>query len=236
MPKLLHIDTANQFCSVALSEDNHLIGLHETSEKNAHSRVITIFIQQLLEENKIKPAELSAVAVSMGPGSYTGLRIGVSAAKGLCFALNIPLIGINTLQLMALGTIEAAGDTGILTSDALVCPMIDARRMEVYSALYDWKGNEIRETLAEILDEKSYSDLIGRQPVIFSGNGTEKLKPLISGHKNALFADNFNPSAKYMIGIAYQKFLMAQFENTAYCEPFYLKDYIAGAPSVKGLR
>jgi tRNA threonylcarbamoyladenosine biosynthesis protein TsaB len=236
MPKLLHIDTANQFCSVALSDNENLLGLRETSEKNAHARVITVFIQQLLEEHKIKPTDLSAVAVSMGPGSYTGLRIGVSAAKGMCYALNIPFIGINTLQLMALGTKEMAAATNVLTPDFIICPMIDARRMEVYSALYNWNGNEIREPKAEILDEYSYADLLQRQPIIFSGDGSLKLKPFQLKSSNAFFVDEFSPSAKYMVGFAYQKFILAQFENTAYCEPFYLKEFIAGTPRVKGLQ
>jgi tRNA threonylcarbamoyladenosine biosynthesis protein TsaB len=235
MPKLLHIDTAGFFCSVALSEGENLLGLRETSEKNAHARVITIFIQQLLEEHKITPTNLSAVAVSMGPGSYTGLRIGVSAAKGLCYALDIPFIGMNTLQIMALGTKQVAA-ADILTPDSVICPMIDARRMEVYSALYDRNGNEIRETAAEILDKDSYADLLEKQPVIFSGNGSQKLKPLLVDRKNAVFLDDFNPSAKYMVDFAYQKFVLSQFENTAYCEPFYLKEFIAGAPRVKGLK
>jgi tRNA threonylcarbamoyladenosine biosynthesis protein TsaB len=236
MPKLLHIDTAGFFCSVALSEGDNLLGLRETSEKNAHARVITVYIHDLLASFNLKPADLSAIAVSMGPGSYTGLRIGVSAAKGLCYALDIPFIGMNTLQIMALGTREMAAASDMLPRDSMICPMIDARRMEVYSALYDRNGNEIRETTAEILDKDSYADLLEKQRVIFSGNGSQKLKPLLANCKNAFFMDDFHPSAKYMLGIAYRKFVASQFEDTAYCEPFYLKEFKAGAPRVKGLK
>lgn len=236
MPKLLHIDTAGRFCSVALSDGEILLGLRESSEKHAHARVITIFIQELLDEARLKPFDLSAVAVSMGPGSYTGLRIGVSAAKGLCYALKIPFIGMNTLQIMAMGTREIAANAAIFSPDSIICPMIDARRMEVYSALYNREGNEIRETIAEILDENSYADLLQRQPIIFSGDGSPKLKPLLAGNKNAFFVDDFRPSAKYMFGLAFQKYVSSQFEDTAYCEPFYLKEFAAGAPRVKGLK
>ena len=157
MTKILHLDTANQFCSVALSDELKLIGLKETNEKNAHSHVITLFINEILKTNSITLNNIDAVAVSMGPGSYTGLRIGVSTAKGLCYATNKPLIGVSTLQAMALGTIQTIKKPELSNQELIFCPMIDARRMEVYSALYDANWNEIRKIEAEIIDENSYS-------------------------------------------------------------------------------
>jgi tRNA threonylcarbamoyladenosine biosynthesis protein TsaB len=236
MAIILHLDTANQFCSVALSSANQLIALRETNEKNAHSRVITLFINEILNETHISPNDLHAVAVSMGPGSYTGLRIGVSAAKGLCYALDKPLISVSTLQAMAAGTIAMAKNLPTQKEDVIFCPMIDARRMEVYSALYSKNLKEIRNIRAEVIDENSFAEELEKNMIVFSGDGAEKCKDALSANKNALFVDDFQPSAKYMIPIADEKYEMQQFEDVAYFEPFYLKEFKAGAPRVKGLR
>lgn len=236
MTTILHIDTSNEFCSLALSQNDKLIGLRETNEKNAHSRVVTLFASELLEENKLGMEDLDAVAVSMGPGSYTGLRIGVSAAKGFCYALNIPLIAVGTLHAMALGSIEIAKSQGDLESGIIFCPMIDARRMEVYAAMFDENGKEIRETKAEIIDETSYHDELQKDRVIFSGNGSDKCKEVLSHNPKALFQALNKPSAKFMIPIAIDKYRNNQFEDVAYFEPFYLKNFVAGLPRVKGLR
>lgn len=235
MIRILHIDTANRFCSVALSEDDHLTGLKETNEVNAHSRVITIFMEELFDEHKIKPADLDAVAVSMGPGSYTGLRIGVSAAKGLCYAQDKPLIAVSTLQSMAIGSISKAKNESSFDDELVFCPMIDARRMEVYAAFFDASGEFKREVKAEIIDENSYHQELADHKIIFSGDGAEKCRGVITG-PNAIFQDGVRPSAKYMIGLALEKFNNKQFESTAYFEPFYLKNFVAGAPRVKGLK
>jgi tRNA threonylcarbamoyladenosine biosynthesis protein TsaB len=235
MIKLLLIETANRHCSVALSEDKNLVGLKESDEVNAHSRVITIYIDELLESRKLKPSEIDAVAVSMGPGSYTGLRIGVSAAKGLCYALNKPLLAISTLQSMAIGSIEKLKSERNFTEKLLFCPMIDARRMEVYDALFDSSGNFVREVKAEVIDEQSFAEELKNHQIIFSGDGAEKCKRIIS-HPNAIFQEPAYPSAKNMIGLAYDKFINQQFEDTAYFEPFYLKSFVAGLPKVKGLK
>ena len=233
MTKILHIETATQICSVALSENNSVIAIQSSDEKNAHSRVLTVFIDEMLKQNNFKPQDLDAIAVSMGPGSYTGLRIGVSTAKGLCFALDKPLIAISTLQAMAIGMTEKVGSS---FCDALFCPMIDARRMEVYSAIFDQGNKQVREILAEIIDENSFSGQLQTNQMIFAGDGAEKCKAILSPNPNAHFLDHFVPSAEFMIKIANEKFKAGKFEDVAYFEPFYLKDFIAGPPKVKGLK
>jgi tRNA threonylcarbamoyladenosine biosynthesis protein TsaB len=155
----------------------------------------------------------------------------VASAKGLCYALEIPLIAVNTLQAMALGMRKREGEYGIL-----YCPMIDARRMEVYCAIYDEKGNEIRETRAEIMDENSLMEYLGKNKVIFAGDGALKCRPLFDHHPNAVFLENFEASSKFMIPLSEEKFFQKKFEDLAYFEPYYLKDFIAGKPRVKGLR
>jgi tRNA threonylcarbamoyladenosine biosynthesis protein TsaB len=236
MTKILHIDTAGQFCSLALSENHQLMHFVETDEKNAHARLITIFIDQLIKSQNLSPEDLDAVAVSSGPGSYTGLRIGVSAAKGLCYALGIPLLAIPSLQSMAIGMIEATKKHKTFSTETLFCPMIDARRMEVYAALFDQEGKAVRETSAEIIDENSFAEDLNARPIVFAGSGAAKCTTLLSGNSNALFLDNFESSAKYMIPLAMDRFLQKQWEDVAYFEPFYLKEFKAGAPKVKGLR
>lgn len=235
MAKILYIDTANQFCSVALSNNEKLIGLRETNEKNAHARVITIFIDEVLKENSLTPADIDAIAVSMGPGSYTGLRIGISAAKGLCYALNKPMIAISTLQLMAYGTIQNYRLSNVIEPGTMFCPMIDARRMEVYASIYNENCIEIREVIAEVIDEKAFQTELKNGKVIFSGDGAAKCKEFIGKNPNAIFIDDFQPSAKYMIPLALAKYKNEIFEDVAYFEPFYLKEFKAGLPRVKGL-
>lgn len=236
MTRILHIDTASRFCSVALSDGPELAGLRETSEKNAHARVTTVFIDELIKDAKLKPEELDAIAVSMGPGSYTGLRIGVSTAKGLCYALGKPLIAVSTLQSMAVGSIRTLENEGAPEPEALFCPMIDARRMEVYSAIYNHQGKIVREVRAEVIDENSFTEELATHKIIFSGEGSEKCKTLLSHQKNAIFREDIPVSAKFMIPIALGKFNNREFEDTAYFEPFYLKEFVAGKPRVKGLK
>ncbi len=233
MPKILHIETATQICSVALSENETIIAGKSSDEKNAHSRVLTVFIDELLKSNDLKPQDLDAIAVSMGPGSYTGLRIGVSTAKGLCYSLDKPLIAVSTLQAMAWGMSAKAGKQ---SAGALFCPMIDARRMEVYAAIFDGSNEQVREILAEVIDENSFAEQLQTQPIYFAGDGAEKCKQLLSSNPNACFLDGFVPSAEFVAAIATEKFNEGNFEDVAYFEPFYLKDFIAGPPKVKGLR
>ncbi|MFO7614854.1 MAG: tRNA (adenosine(37)-N6)-threonylcarbamoyltransferase complex dimerization subunit type 1 TsaB [Bacteroidales bacterium] len=233
MPRILHIETATQVCSLALSERGQLKFLRESSQKNIHSSVVTVFIEEMMRESGWPFISLDAVSVSMGPGSYTGLRIGVSTAKGICYALDKPLIAIGTLQAMAAGM---AGMESLPTgTPSLFCPMIDAKRMEVYSALYDQGLHPVREILAEIITEESFTEELRDHTVVFAGDGAAKCKPLLQNHPNAVFLDDFRPSAKFMIPLAEEKFRRQQFENTAYFEPFYLKDFIPGIPRVKGL-
>lgn len=229
-PYILYIETATQSCSVAIGKGTRILAIRESREKNAHARNVTLFIDEVLKEAGIKKEDVNAVAVSMGPGSYTGLRIGTSTAKGFCYALNIPLIAVSTLQAMAVGMADEKKEK------ALYCPMIDARRMEVYAAVFDQNNKRIRETKAEIVDENSFSEYLNEHKVIFFGDGAQKCQEVLGDHPNASFVDDFYPSAKYMITIATDKFHNTEFEDVAYFEPYYLKDFIAGKPKVKGLK
>lgn len=227
MPYILYLETATKICSVAVANDETLISLKETSVVNSHSSLITLYAEQVVKEANIEFSDLEAVCVSMGPGSYTGLRIGVSTAKGFCYALNIPLIAVNTLQSMArLFSTEHPE----LKKDILLCPMIDARRMEVFTAFFDKHATFIRETNADIINEESYSDILSKNSVIFFGDGADKCMQFLAHSTNSMFDDTFKISSKGMISLAFQKFQEKQFENVAYFEPYYLKDFIATIP------
>jgi len=234
---ILNIETATRVCSVGVSIDGKLIALKESHTKNSHDEQITLFVEEVLNKSGITTKELDAVAVSKGPGSYTGLRIGVSTAKGLCYGLDIPLIGINTLEAMANGMINLINKTdNPTTSDALICPMIDARRMEVYSSVFSLKLKIIEETMAKIIDSSSYGNFLKDNNVYFAGDGAEKCKQSLSHNQNAIFLDDFHPSASYLCNLANDKFNNDDFDNSAYFEPYYLKDFVAGISKVKGLR
>lgn len=226
MSTILQIETATTSCSVALSRDRKLIDFKEINARNIHAEVITLYIDELLVNQNLTYNDLDAIAVSSGPGSYTGLRIGVSTAKGLCFALDKPLIAIETLEAMAYGVITADGFKQ--DENLLLCPMIDARRMEVYTALFDTSGNRVRETAADIIDEQSFSSYLANHKILFFGDGAEKCKSVLGANPNALFLDDFANSAIHLTSKAAQKFELHQFEDVAYFEPFYLKDFIAG--------
>ncbi len=232
MVLILGIETATQSCSVSLGGSDSIIASRTSNEKNAHATNISIFIDQVVNESGISFSQLDTIAVSKGPGSYTGLRIGVSTAKGLCYSIDKPLIGINTLQAMAYGMAKSHSPEKAV----LLCPMIDARRMEVYSALFDLHSNELRETRAEIIDKDSFSDFIDKYKLVFFGDGAGKCREVLGHHPNSIFIDGFNPSADHIIELADKKFRKGEFENVAYFEPFYLKDFIAGKPRVKGLQ
>jgi tRNA threonylcarbamoyladenosine biosynthesis protein TsaB len=226
MSLILLIETATTSCSVALADKDNIIALQEIDQRNIHAEVITVFIEQLFKETDRKFTDLDAVAVSCGPGSYTGLRIGISTAKGLCFSLDKPLIAVDTLAAMAHGIINK--ETLSIDTNALVCPMIDARRMEVYTALFDDAGNEIKPVSADIIDENSFAQVLSNGPVIFFGDGAGKCKAALQHNRNAVFVDNFVNSAKDILVPALQKLKAKQFVDVAYFEPFYLKDFIAG--------
>jgi len=234
MALILNIETSTEVCSVSLAKNGKLLFIKESREGMNHSRLLTVFIEELFAENDIQIKTIDAVAVSKGPGSYTGLRIGVSVAKGLCYGLNIPLISINSLEI--LGTFAAQNLAEYeLPSDGipiLFCPLIDARRMEVYTALYDLKGEELRPVSAEIIDGNFLSDLLEIHKILFFGNGAEKCKSIIK-HKNALFEGPMTTSAQFMQSISEEKFKNKEFENVAYFEPFYLKNFVATIPKNK---
>lgn len=217
MALILQIETATRSCSVALAQDGILLAKKERNEANIHASSITVFVEELMQDQGKTYADLNAIAVSIGPGSYTGLRIGVSTAKGLCFGLDIPLIGTSTLEAMAAAQKERAN------SGALLCPMIDARRMEVYMALYDADMNNIEPVKAQILDEHTF-EAYNNEIIIF-GDGAEKCKELYSNAKFS-FAEHVN-SAADLSELAFKKYQQKDFEDLAYFEPYYLKDFIA---------
>ena len=237
MAIILHIETATQVCSVALSASGSIVEIRETRDKNSHSSTITVFIEEIMRIAGMPFSTLDAVAVSMGPGSYTGLRIGVSTAKGICYAIDRPLIAISTLQSMAAGMKKGmeSGLTGTPSLPVLLCPMIDARRMEVYNGLYDMNLKLAREIRAEIITESSFAAELGQHQIWFFGDGADKCNPLLGKHANARFIDNFQLSASYMVNLAEEKFNRSEFADVVYFEPYYLKDFIPGIPRIKGL-
>ncbi len=232
MALILNIETATTVCSVSLAKDGHLLAFKEQNGNYSHSENLTLFIQDICQQANIKLPDIDAVAVSKGPGSYTGLRIGVSTAKGLCYSLNKPLIAINTLQHLSLSVSENFKSHPDNYKDSntasLYCPMLDARRMEVYCAIYDSYNKEIIPTAAEIIDEHSFSDLLKKNRLIFFGDGAEKCKKILSVNTNALFVDDVVPSANNMISLSEDAFINKKFEDVAYFEPFYLKDFMVG--------
>jgi tRNA threonylcarbamoyladenosine biosynthesis protein TsaB len=198
--------------------------------------MLTVLIEKLLCEKDIEINKLDAIAISKGPGSYTGLRIGVSCAKGISYALGLPLIAVNTLQSLAQGFIQSRylRKMKIENNNLLLCPMIDARRMEVYMAFFDLNAELTSEIEAEIIHENSFEETLLSNIIVFFGSGAEKCKHLIQ-HPNAIFADGFRPNASYMVSIAYDNYLQKKFESPAYFEPFYLKDFITTVPKHKTL-
>ena len=237
MPLLLLIETATSVCSVGLAKDGEIIALRQSSVKNSHAALVTVFAEDVVKEADISFNDIDAFVVSKGPGSYTGLRIGVSTAKGFAYALSKKLIAVNTLQALAAGMKTQMEKEGGNPENFLFCPMIDARRMEVYTALYDSRLKEIKATEAVIVNENTFKELLNKNKIVFAGDGAAKCKPLLEKNVNARFLNqDVLPSAKYMVKIAEQRFAGNLFENTAYFEPFYLKDFVAGIPKVKGLK
>lgn len=226
---ILCIETATTVCSVALVENGVVKGLRESSVDKSHAALLTIFIDELLAEAGIKAGDLEAVAVSKGPGSYTGLRIGVSTAKGICYGASVPLIGIGTLESVFNGTLAMQESEQWKKEEALVCPMLDARRMEVYSALYNFQGGEVRGVKAEVITEDSFSEILAAKRVIFNGNGAEKCRGIINS-PNAVFAEGYVISASSMAEPVSRALSEKRFEDVAYFEPYYLKDFIATVP------
>jgi tRNA threonylcarbamoyladenosine biosynthesis protein TsaB len=228
MALILNLETATTVCSVSLAKDGQLLALKELNEDYTHAENLTIFIEEVCKHADLTLQGVDAIAVSKGPGSYTGLRIGVSTAKGLCYSLNKPLIAINTLQHLASAVINSQLLSHPDQSTALFCPMIDARRMEVYCAVYDYSGTEIKPTAAEIIDINSFTDMLKDHTIYFFGDGAAKCKEILGLNKNTIFISDVVPSAKDMISFSEKAFLKKQFEDVAYFEPFYLKDFVAG--------
>ncbi len=265
MALILNIETATTVCSVSLARDGELLSFKEQNGDYSHAENLTLFIEDVCKRANISLKDVDAIAVSKGPGSYTGLRIGVSTAKGLCYSLDKPLIAINTLKHLALSVLPilptlTTPDSQLPTPDSQLptphsplptpdsqlptpnsqlptpnsplpthlCPMLDARRMEVYCAVYDSKGNEVRATAAEIIDENSFGEIFKTSKIVFFGDGAAKCKGVLSHNINAVFLDDIVPSAKDMIKLAEEAFNAKTFEDVAYFEPFYLKDFVAG--------
>ena len=221
MACILNIETATKVCSFSISVDGKVIFNRLETNNPSHASLVGIYSKDACEYVKEKQLRIDAVAVSAGPGSYTGLRIGISTAKGLCYGLNVPLIAVPTLKIIALSAINQYPD-----KDAYYCPMIDARRMEVYSAFYDFNLNEERETQADIIDEDSYKECLISRKMIFAGDGSGKCRDVIQT-ENTVFLENIYPSAETMAFLSEKAYQEKQFEDTAYYEPFYLKEFQA---------
>lgn len=225
IPYILCIETSTEMCSVALAQGDKCVALKECNTNNSHAKNMIPFVEEVLKQANVEKQQLKAVAVSIGPGSYTGLRIGVSTAKGLAYTLDIPVIAVSTLESIAEPFI----------GKAYYCrPMLDARRMEVFTALFDKTGKLVEEPNAKVVENDSFVEELKEHQEIFCGNGAAKCETLFETQANALF--EIEPlSARNMVTIAHRKFAAREFEDIAYFEPFYLKDYIAGKPNVKGL-
>jgi tRNA threonylcarbamoyladenosine biosynthesis protein TsaB len=219
------LETATNLCSVALCDSAGVISLRESSESKSHASMLTVFIGEILREKGIKASDLEAVAVSKGPGSYTGLRIGVSVAKGIAYGASIPLIGIETTLSMFWGITGSKYFSAESDANTLFCPMLDARRMEVYYAIYDSGGNRIKDISAEIITEDTFINIPDSQKIIFFGDGAIKCKDVIN-RKNSIFAVDYRISASQMLKPVFQSFNDRCFEDIAYFEPLYLKDFI----------
>ncbi len=234
MAAILNIETATPLCSVALAIDGRLIVQRETQEEKSHAARLTVFIEEILKEQGLQIRDLQAIAIGKGPGSYTGLRIGVSTAKGLCYGAGIPLIAVGTLRIMFNYAKEICRKKSIpLHENTLLCPMIDARRMEVFSCLYKASGEEKESVSAKIIDAFTYTSYLQTTKIYFFGSGMDKCRQVLS-HPNAYFLDEIYPHAAALAPLSEEKYQEKQFENLAYFEPFYLKDFVATVPK-KGL-
>lgn len=230
MTLILSLESSTEVCSVSLSENGNPIDCIESDEGQNHARLLSVFAEELMSRNQLAFSQLKAVAISKGPGSYTGLRIGVSLAKGICFANQIPLIAISPLESMSAHVSSNLEKYAIQSApDLLLCPMIDARRMEVYTALYNLKLQQVAPVSAKIVDSSSFETYLDKHPVAFFGNGADKCRSEID-RPNAIFINDIKTSAQFMSSLAQKAYENNQFEDVAYFEPFYLKDFIAGLP------
>lgn len=233
MGLILNIETSSENCSVAIARNGEMVATLESTESKSHATILTVLIEKILQDNAIKVNNLDAIAVSKGPGSYTGLRIGVSVAKGLCYGAGKPLIAINTLESMLNGLKMSLPDFDqAFAEDAIFCPMLDARRQEVYLAHFSKGGETLHETAAEIIHEESFKEILESSKLIFFGSGADKIKTVIA-HPNALFIEGFAPRAEYLAALSESAFRNEKFEDVAYFEPLYLKDFVATIPKRK---
>lgn len=230
MPCILNIETATEVCSVTVTRGKEVLFQREETKGPSHAVLLGVFVDEAIKELRNQGIKPDAVAVSCGPGSYTGLRIGVSEAKGLCYGLEIPLIAVPTLKIMAYHVIK----NNLADKSNLLCPMIDARRMEVYDTLYDHNLNEIRAASADIIDESSFSDYLSNGKVVFFGNGSDKCKEIL-GNPNAIFLEDIYPRSIDMVDLSEKLYDEKQFVDVAYFEPFYLKEFVATTPKNKVL-
>lgn len=224
MISILSIDTSTKACSVAIHNDGVLVASRFLLEDKSHSVKLLSLVQEVLKESKMALKDLSGIAISKGPGSYTGLRIGVSTVKGLCYAADLPLLSVGSLELMANGVKKTVSE------DALLCPMIDARRMEVYCTVYDTDLNIVNPIEAKIIDETSFANELRDQSIYFFGDGSAKCKETFRNHSKAKFVDDIHPNAEWMGDLVFDKYKKAEFEDLAYFEPYYLKDFVATIP------
>lgn len=233
-PVFLLLETATPVCSVALSQGDRILAIRESDEEKSHSAKLTLFMKEVLDEAAITPSSVDAIAVSKGPGSYTGLRIGVSATKGFAYGNKIPVIGVSTLQALSFSAISHPSFTNHKKKypSLVLCPMLDARRMEVYTAMFDQHCQPISAISAEIIDENSFKETLQNHPILIFGDGSDKIKEILK-HENAIFQEGIMPSAKHLLTPALESFKRREFENTAYFEPYYLKDFIATIPKKK---
>lgn len=225
MSCILSIETSTDVCSVAMSENGQCIFKEEDHSGPNHAVSLGVFVDEALSFTDNHAIPLGAVAVSQGPGSYTGLRIGVSMAKGICYGRDVPLLAVPTLEVMAVPVLL----NHEIEEDALLCPMIDARRMEVYSAIYDRALKPLRDTRADVVDGDTYREFLDNHPVYFFGNGAAKCMETIN-HPNAHLIEGIEPLAKYMFPLAERKWVQKEYEDVAYFVPFYLKDFVAKMP------
>lgn len=228
-PLILALETALDVCSVALASGTEIIAIREEKGSNIHSAKLTVFIEEVFEESKIKKEALDAVCVSMGPGSYTGLRIGVSAAKAISYALDVPLIAVNTLESLTIAALEKIGEA----QDTFFCPMIDARRMEVYCGIYNHKLEVEIPVHAAIVGDDTFREILNLKKTYFFGNGMPKCREILDRFPNAGFIENIDPSARFLLPVAAEKYKNRHFENTFIFEPYYLKDFMTTAPAHK---
>jgi tRNA threonylcarbamoyladenosine biosynthesis protein TsaB len=229
MALILNIETSTPVCSVALAENDNILALRESSEEKSHAGNLAVFIAEILNEKKISVKDLDAVAIGKGPGSYTGLRIGVATAKGLAYGTKMPLVAVSTLETLvrfALQRIENDKLPFAFNANTILCPMVDARRMEVYMAQFNSSGNRLENETAVVIGSDTFSSILASRSIVFFGSGASKCRDVIT-MKNAYWIDGMYPSATAMAVLSYRLFQEGCYEDIAYFEPYYLKDFIA---------